>query len=467
MTARAQALLRQARAHRGWVPCALHAKQRAFLALTQGEAMYGGAAGGGKTEALLADALQYVDRKQYSALILRRTFPALSLRGSIMQRALEWLGRDFWNERDKVFRFPSGATIQFGYCNTTADLDRYKSAQFHRIYIDELTEWPEAWYTFLFSRIRANEGDDIPTVMRSATNPDGVGNEWVRRRFGIPEGQIVKDHIVGDDCVFMPARAEDNPTLNLVAYEGKLKKLGPAKYQQLRWGRWVRDGEGLVYGSFSTDRNVGRIPKDLTGFGLAIDYGFTDRTAFAVLGWRAHDPRVYGVECYKLDASTPSRAAVEARRLDKRYGFEWMVGDTGGLGKGYVEEAISRFRLPIESADKTNKRGYIKLINGDFVGDDERGPLIMVDRERCAELVGEYIILPWHPNLQKEADGFDNHCADAFLYGWRRAYAYLAEPAEEKPAEGSQEAHEAEAERMLEERIAEVQRDASRDWWDQ
>lgn len=467
MTARAHALLRQARAQRGYVPCPLHAKQRAFLALTPSEAMYGGAAGGGKTEALLADALQYVDRRQYSALILRRTFPALSLRGSIMQRALEWLGRDFWNERDKVFRFPSGATIQFGYCNTVSDLDRYKSAQFHRIYIDELTEWPEAWYTFLFSRMRRVVGDDIPPAMRSATNPDGIGNEWVRRRFGIPEGQVVHDAIVQNDCVFMPARAEDNPSLDLVSYETSLAKLGPAKFQQLRWGRWVRDGEGLVYGSFSTDRNVGRIPKDLTGFGLAMDYGFTDRTAFAVLGWRAHDPRVYGVECYKLDASTPSRAAAEARRLEKTYGFEWMVGDTGGLGKGYAEEAISRFRLPIESADKTNKRGYIKLINGDFVGDEERGPLIVVDRERCAELVAEYIILPWHPNQQKEAEGFDNHCADAFLYGWRRAYAYLAEPAKEEPPPGTPEAHAAEADQMLEERIAEIRRETTQDWWDQ
>jgi hypothetical protein len=93
--------------------------------------------------------------------------------------------------------------------------------------------------------------------MRAGTTPDGVGAEWVRQRFGIPEGQIIEAPIVtcNGDRVFLPARAEDNPALDLVAYERSLAQLGPAKFQQLRWGRWVRDGEGVVY-KFSPSLNL-------------------------------------------------------------------------------------------------------------------------------------------------------------------------------------------------------------------
>ena len=90
-------------------------KQAEFLNLTCREALYGGAAGGGKSDALLMAALQYVDVPGYSAALFRRTFQDLSLPGALIDRAKNWLGaRVNWNETRKQFSWPNGASIQFG-----------------------------------------------------------------------------------------------------------------------------------------------------------------------------------------------------------------------------------------------------------------------------------------------------------------------------------------------------------------
>src|SRR5690242_15967361 len=74
-----------------WIPHQPTPTQAAFLSLPSREAMFGGAAGGGKSDALLMAALQYVDMPDYSALLLRRSYSDLALPEGIMSRAHEWL----------------------------------------------------------------------------------------------------------------------------------------------------------------------------------------------------------------------------------------------------------------------------------------------------------------------------------------------------------------------------------------
>jgi hypothetical protein len=96
--------------------------QTAFLLLECREAMYGGAADGGKSDALLMAALQYVDVPDYAALLLRKSYSDLSLPAALVPRAQEWLtGTDTkWNGAEHVWRFPSGASLSFGYLDTEA-----------------------------------------------------------------------------------------------------------------------------------------------------------------------------------------------------------------------------------------------------------------------------------------------------------------------------------------------------------
>ena len=138
--------------------------------------LYGGAAFGGKSIALLACALQYVMVPGYAALILRRSFSDLTLPGALIDRSHEWLGNTLakWNERDHCWNFPSGAMLQFGYIETKKDLNRYQSAEFATICFDELSQFPKDQYNFMFSRLRRLKSSPIPVRMRGATNPGGI-----------------------------------------------------------------------------------------------------------------------------------------------------------------------------------------------------------------------------------------------------------------------------------------------------
>lgn len=393
-----------------YIPQAPTERQAAFLARTEKEVFYGGAAGGGKSSALLMAALKYVHVPNYSALIIRRTLRDLDLPDSIMSRAKQWLaGTDAqWNNVRHVVTFPkTGATLTFGYLDSAGDQYGYQGAAFQGVFFDEVTQFPEQWYRYLFSRLRKLTGATVPLRVWSAGNPGGIGHEWVKRRF--------VDHD-GTERAFVPATLADNPHLDS-SYRESLAVLDETTRRQLEDGIWVRDAAGLVY-PFDDEDIIATAPACQYHL-LSMDYGYTDATSFTVYGWRDNDSTVYVLQSYKLQGTTPSRAAEEAHALNNTYHFVQMVGDAGGLGKGYVEEARARFNLPIEAAEKTNKRGYISLM----VGEMQRHRIKVV-KGACDELLKEWAELPWSADRQKECDGFDNHCADGALYGWRATQAH-------------------------------------------
>lgn len=195
------------------------------------EVLYGGAAGGGKSSALLLAALQYVDVPSYSAILFRKTYADLALPGALMDRATEWLAGSGakWDGKEKTWRFPSGATLSFGYLDNKDDHYRYQGAEFQCIGFDELTQFPEHQYRYLFSRLRRLAGSAIPIRMRAASNPGGIGHEWVKKRFLREQSP---------DRLFVPARLSDNPHLDQSAYTASLHQLDPITRAQLLAGDW-------------------------------------------------------------------------------------------------------------------------------------------------------------------------------------------------------------------------------------
>lgn len=200
------------------------------------EVMYGGAAGGGKSEALLMAALQFVEVPGYAAILFRKTYTDLAMSGALMDRAHDVLGGTAarWNSQEKVWTFPSGATLSFGYLDKENDRFRYQSSEFQYIGFDELTQFRERDYRYLFSRLRRTTDSQVPLRMRSGTNPGGAGHLWVKRRF--IKGQSAERK-------FVKARLEDNPYLDTEEYERvSLSQLDSQTRKQLRDGDWTDFG---------------------------------------------------------------------------------------------------------------------------------------------------------------------------------------------------------------------------------
>ena len=216
--------------------------QRVFLRCYALEALFGGAAGGGKSSALLMAALQYVDVPNYSAILFRRTFADLSLPGALMDRFKSWISNYddiHWNNNSFIATFPSGARISFGYLNNAGDYLRYKGSEFQFIGMDEVTEIRESDYRYLFSRLRRPAGgplSQVPLRMRCASNP---APNWVRQRF-IVEG-------VQENRIFVPSKLTDNPGIDAASYRQALSALDPVERRRLEEGDWWATTLGSLF----------------------------------------------------------------------------------------------------------------------------------------------------------------------------------------------------------------------------
>ena len=173
----------QARVPVVWRP---QPRQAEFMSRPEPEALYGGAAGGGKSDALVIEALRQVHIPHYRALILRKTYPQLS---DLVDKSQVYYHRAFpqaqYNATAHVWNFPSGAKIYFGSMQYTKDRTNYQGKAFDFIGFDELThfEWEE--YSYMMSRNRPT-GPGTRVYMRATTNPGGIGHGWVKARFITP-----------------------------------------------------------------------------------------------------------------------------------------------------------------------------------------------------------------------------------------------------------------------------------------
>jgi hypothetical protein len=262
-------------------------KQQEFHESPAKYRLFGGAAGPGKSKALLMEAiLQAHETPGAQTLLLRRTFPELE------QSLLYYFRRDVprelyksFNESKHVVEWQNGSTTRFGYCQNESDVYQYQGAEFLFIGIDELTLFTLRQWQFLTSRNRCPVPGSFP-CMAAATNPGNIGHAWVKSLWidrQAPSGMENPDAYDPADYDFIPARVSDNPI-----YAGDENYLKTLRALPSHLRRAFLDGDwdvfaGQYFDKFDHSRHVARAEqidwKPWWPRWISIDWGFEHPSA--------------------------------------------------------------------------------------------------------------------------------------------------------------------------------------------
>ena len=376
-------------------------RQAAFMERPEWEALYGGAAGGGKSDALVIEALRQVHIPHYKALILRKTFPQLA---ELIDKSLNYYPMAFpgarYNSSSHTWTFPSGAKIIFGSMQYTKDRLKYQGQAYDFVAFDELTHFSWEEYSYLFSRCRPN-GPGTRCYIRSTANPGGVGHGWVKERFitaGKPMVPVWEDIRWRDPTgkeycekrsrIFVPSSVFDNPALlrNDPDYITRLASMPEAERKALLYGDWDTFS-GQVFTEWRNDPEhymdrVGthvispfKVP-DAWSIWCALDWGYSKPFS---AGWYAvdHERRLYRIREYygctgtpnvgvKLEPSEVARQIkrIEAEDPNLRGKTIHRVGDPaiwGSDGTESIGALFERERVFFEKGDHARIDGKMQV----------------------------------------------------------------------------------------------------------
>lgn len=237
-------------------------KQQLFHGSSADEVLYGGAAGGGKSKAIVMEAfMRCMEHAGTHAYLFRRTYRELedTLILEAKRSIPDELGKYAASAKD--FRLKNGSVLHFRHLQNSRDLMKYQGAEIHWLFIDELTHFTLEEYNFLKTRLRASTQLNIKPVVRCASNPGGIGHSWVKQRF-IDAGEPLKVHenrevsqALGRESVttlqYIPARATDNPYIS-EDYILELERKPPKLRDAYLYGKWDVF-EGQVFTEFVND----------------------------------------------------------------------------------------------------------------------------------------------------------------------------------------------------------------------
>ncbi len=399
--------------------------QTDFLAAPETDVLYGGAAGGGKSYAMLVDPLRFAHRAAHRALILRRSMPELR---ELIDKSRELYPKAFpgckFREVEKIWTFPSGAKLEFGFLERDADVYRYQGQAYSWIGFDEITHLStEFSWNYLASRLRTTDPEITP-YMRCTANPGGAGATWVKKRYVNPSEP--NESFVGADGLtrrFIPARLEDNPYLSKDGrYEQMLKALPDVQRRQLLEGNWDIT-EGAAFTEF--DIGVHVVPPFEIPIGWervkGIDYGYASESACI---WGCVDPTdgtlIIYRELYRKGLTGEDLAVmITNMELEDPFSVQGVLDTaawnrTGTTGPT-VGETLQRGGHKLRRADKNRIQGKIQIHEYLRVQPSGR-PKIQIFSS-CPNLIRELQSIPLDKSNPEDVDTHaPDHAYDALRY---------------------------------------------------
>jgi hypothetical protein len=399
--------------------------QTDFLAAPETDVLYGGAAGGGKSYAMLVDPLRFAHRAAHRALILRRSMPELR---ELIDKSRELYPKAFpgcrFREVEKIWTFPSGAKLEFGFLERDADVYRYQGQAYSWIGFDEITHLStEFSWNYLSSRLRTTD-PEIQPYMRCTANPGGAGAHWVKKRYVHPSEP--NESFVGKDGLtrkFIPARLDDNPYLSKDGrYEQMLKALPDVQRKQLLEGDWDIT-EGAAFTEFDTEIHV--IPPFEIPIGWervkGIDYGYASESSCI---WGCVDPTdgtlIIYRELYRKGLTGVDLAQlITNMELQDPFSVQGVLDTaawnrTGTTGPT-VGETLQRAGHKLRRADKNRIQGKIQIHEYLRVQPSGR-PKIQIFSS-CPNLIRELQSIPLDKSNPEDVDTHaPDHAYDALRY---------------------------------------------------
>lgn len=313
-------------------------KQRAFLSDTHRYVAYGGARGGGKSWAVRVKAVLLCGHwPGIKVLIVRRTYAELyNNHIAPLMGMLNGVAR--YNKTDKEFRFKSGSSIKFGYCNNDGDLLQYQGAEYDVIFFDEAAQLQEKWLRDIDVTVRGVNG--FPKRTYFTLNPGGPSHGYFKRLF---VDRQFRPEEKPEDYSFIQALVTDNAALMAAQpeYLDNLRNLPPA--QRAAWldGRWDVY-EGQFFEEFRDDpahyddrrwTHVIRAFKPDAGWRIYRSYDFGYGKPFSCAWWAVdYDGVIYRIlELYGCTQTpnegvkwSPDKQFAEIRRVECEH--PWLSG---------------------------------------------------------------------------------------------------------------------------------------------
>lgn len=414
------------------------------------EVFFGGARGGGKTEASLGDWLQHQAEYGPAAIgiFVRRELTQLS---EVIERSIELftpLGAKFHDQK-KQWRFPNGARLKFVYLDKDKDAEKYQGHSYTRVYVEEATNFPSPDpINKLRATLRSTRG--VPVGMRLTGNPGGPGHHWVKARYIDPEPagyKIITDteEIIIDgevttvslSRVFIPSKLKDNKLLlkNDPTYVLRLKQSGGAALVRA----WLDGDWNAVEGAFfdfdpvrhvRPYHTLSRIPRTALRF-RSFDWG--SAKPFSV-GWYAVSDGTWGLprnallkyrEWYGADKPNVglkmSAESVAAGILEREKGeiIKYGVADPSIFiqsGGPSIAEMMNIRGVQWRRADNKRVPGWNAVMTRLSGGGENTDPMLYF-LETCFDTIRTLPTLQHDENDVEDVDtDQEDHCADEIRY---------------------------------------------------